>query len=79
MFESAEIRYDFLSGTLLKCRSNDWNELIIVADGDLNARYSLVILLQWRDSDRVFKSFLIRELGLMSYAMAMLESVLHEP
>lgn len=76
--DSAESRYDFLSGTLLLCKWGSWHELVIVVDGDTDAKYSLVILLQWRYSDHAPRSFLIRELGLMSYAIAMLESVLHE-
>jgi hypothetical protein len=78
MKDSAESRYDFLSGTLLQCKWSDTHGLMIVVDGDTDAKYSLVILLQWSHSDHVLSSILIREIGLMSYMMATLESVLHE-
>lgn len=78
MKDSAESRYDFLSGTLLQCKWGDAHGLVIVVDGDTDAKYSLVILLQWRYSDHALRSISIREIGLMSYTMATLESVLHE-
>jgi hypothetical protein len=76
--DSAESRYDFLSGTLLQCKWSDTHGLMIVVDGDTDTKYSLVILLLWRYSEHEPRSFLIRSLSLRSYAMARLESVLYE-